>query len=122
VSGSGCFFEQPLTIQQTEQGCHDMKSTILLATTLFLASAPSPDAKTITELSAGFLTVSNDYALMASETDLSTQHPSSLSSRLESRPTSESYLSVDQKTDYTNQSKTTSGQGKTTPGFGAQIN
>ena len=47
-----------------------MKSTILLTTALFLASAPSPDAKTISELSAGFLSVSNDYGLMASEVDL----------------------------------------------------
>jgi len=44
-----------------------MKSTILLTTALFLASAPSPDAQTISELSAGFLSVDNDYGLMASE-------------------------------------------------------
>jgi len=48
-----------------------MKSTILLTTALFLASAPSPDAKTISELSAGFLSVDNDYGLMASEDSLS---------------------------------------------------
>ena len=45
-----------------------MKSTILLTTALFLASAPALDSKTLTELSAGFLSVKNDYALMASET------------------------------------------------------
>ncbi len=47
-----------------------MKSTILLTTALFLASAPAPDAKTISELSAGFLSVDDDYALMASDTAL----------------------------------------------------
>ena len=47
-----------------------MKSTILLTTALFLASAPSPDAKTISELSAGFLSVNNDHGLMASEVPL----------------------------------------------------
>jgi hypothetical protein len=47
-----------------------MKSTILLTTALFLASAPSPDAKTISELTAGFLSVDNDYGLMASEDTL----------------------------------------------------
>jgi hypothetical protein len=47
-----------------------MKSTILLTTALFLASAPSPDAKTISELSAGFLSVNNEHGLMASEVTL----------------------------------------------------
>lgn len=50
-----------------------MKSTILLTTALFLASAPSPDAKTISELSAGFLSVNNDHGLMASEVALDKQ-------------------------------------------------
>jgi hypothetical protein len=50
-----------------------MKSTILLTTALFLASAPSPDAKTISELSAGFLSVNNDHGLMASEVPLDKQ-------------------------------------------------
>ncbi len=49
-----------------------MKSTILLTTALFLASAPSPDSKTISELSAGFLSMGNDTGLMASELDLNT--------------------------------------------------
>ena len=44
-----------------------MKSTILLTTALFLASAPSPDSKTITELSAGFLLTGNNHGLMAAE-------------------------------------------------------
>jgi len=47
-----------------------MKSIALLATALFLASAPSPDAKTITELSAGFLKPTNVQPLLASSTDL----------------------------------------------------
>jgi len=46
-----------------------MKSTILLTTALFLASAPSPDSKTISELSAGFLSVGNEHGLMAAELD-----------------------------------------------------
>ena len=44
-----------------------MKSTILLAAAIFLASAPSPDSLTISELSAGFLVLKNEYGLMASE-------------------------------------------------------
>jgi hypothetical protein len=48
-----------------KQGCNDMKSTILLTTALFLASAPSPDSKAISELSAGFLSPASDQGLMA---------------------------------------------------------
>jgi hypothetical protein len=44
-----------------------MKSTILLTTALFLASAPSPDSKTISELSAGFLSTGDNHGLMAAE-------------------------------------------------------
>ncbi len=44
-----------------------MKSTILLTTALFLASAPSPDSKTISELSAGFLSTGDNQGLMAAE-------------------------------------------------------
>ena len=61
-----------------------MKSTILLTTALFLASAPSPDAKTISELSAGFLTVDNDYGLMASEDTLSNEFKPKNAAQLES--------------------------------------
>jgi len=43
-----------------------MKSTILLSTALFLASAPSPDSKAISEFSAGFLVLSENIGLMAS--------------------------------------------------------
>ena len=52
-----------------------MKSTILLTTALFLASAPSPDSKTISELSAGFLSTGDNHGLMAAEltTDTSAQ-------------------------------------------------
>ena len=42
-----------------------MKSTILLTTALFLASAPSPDSKTVSEISAGFLSPASDQGLMA---------------------------------------------------------
>jgi hypothetical protein len=44
-----------------------MKSIALLATALFLASAPSPDSKTISQLSAGFLSPGNSQPLLAAE-------------------------------------------------------
>jgi len=44
-----------------------MKSTILLTIALFLASAPSPDSKAISEFSAGFLAHTADIGLTASE-------------------------------------------------------
>jgi hypothetical protein len=44
-----------------------MKSIILMTTAIFLASAPSPDSKTISEMSAGFLSVSSETALSAAE-------------------------------------------------------
>lgn len=44
-----------------------MKSTMLLTAAIFLASAPSPDSLTISELSAGFLVLKNEYGLLASE-------------------------------------------------------
>ena len=44
-----------------------MKSTILLTTAIFLASAPAPDSKTISEISAGFLSPAGEYGLMAAE-------------------------------------------------------
>jgi len=45
----------------------DMKSTILLTTALFLASAPSPDSDVISEISAGFLSLTDTHGLLASE-------------------------------------------------------
>ncbi len=50
-----------------------MKSIALLATALFLASAPSPDSDTISQLSAGFLYTSNAHALLAAEPGLTLQ-------------------------------------------------
>lgn len=50
-----------------------MKSTILLSTALFLASAPSPDSKAISEISAGFLVITENIGLMASEAESSTE-------------------------------------------------
>lgn len=44
-----------------------MKSIALLATALFLASAPSPDSDTISQLSAGFLSTGNAQPLLAAE-------------------------------------------------------
>ena len=44
-----------------------MKSTILLAFGLFLASAPSPDAQSVAEMSAGFLSPDPNQGLMAAE-------------------------------------------------------
>ena len=50
-----------------------MKSTILLSTALFLASAPSPDSKAISEISAGFLVISEHIGLMASDSEVGTK-------------------------------------------------
>jgi len=50
-----------------------MKSIALLATALFLASAPSPDSDTISQLSAGFLLAGNVQPLMAAEPGLTLQ-------------------------------------------------
>lgn len=44
-----------------------MKSIILMTIAMFLVSAPSPDAKTIAEISAGFLSPSSETALAAAE-------------------------------------------------------
>ena len=44
-----------------------MKSIILMTTAIFLASAPTPDSKTISEMSAGFLSISTETALAAAE-------------------------------------------------------
>ncbi len=44
-----------------------MKSIALLATALFLASAPSPDSDAISELSAGFLLADNVQPLLAAQ-------------------------------------------------------
>jgi len=44
-----------------------MKSIALLATALFLASAPSPDSDTISQISAGFLAPGNVQPLLAAE-------------------------------------------------------
>jgi len=43
-----------------------MKSTILMTIALFLLSAPTPDSKTISEMSAGFLLPTQNTGLMAS--------------------------------------------------------
>lgn len=50
-----------------------MKSTILLSTALFLASAPSPDSKAISEFSAGFLVLTDNIGLMASDSVTNTK-------------------------------------------------
>ncbi len=44
-----------------------MKTTVLLATALFLASAPSPDSNSISEMSGGFLLPAKSDALLASQ-------------------------------------------------------
>ena len=44
-----------------------MKTTLLLATALFLVSAPSPDSDAISEFTAGFLAPTDDRGLMAAE-------------------------------------------------------
>jgi len=50
-----------------------MKSTILLTTALFLAVAPSPDSKAVSDLTAGFLSTGANHSLMAAEPSPSTQ-------------------------------------------------
>jgi hypothetical protein len=50
-----------------------MKSIILMTTAIFLMSAPSPDAKTISEISAGFLSISSETAHAAVEVSLKAQ-------------------------------------------------
>jgi len=50
-----------------------MKSTILLTTALFLMSAPSPDSKSVSEMSGGFLVKTNESGLMASDTSAGAQ-------------------------------------------------
>lgn len=44
-----------------------MKSTILLTTAIFLLSAPAPDSKTLSDMSAGLLAPKNESGLLASE-------------------------------------------------------
>jgi hypothetical protein len=60
----------------------NMKSTILLTTALFLASAPSLDAKTISEFSGGFLVQKAERGLMASESALNTSRTFSAQSAI----------------------------------------
>lgn len=50
-----------------------MKSIALLATALFLATAPAPDSDTISEFSAGFLSSNNAQPLMAAEPEQTIQ-------------------------------------------------
>ena len=45
-----------------------MKPIILMTTALFLLSAPWPDAKTINDLSAGFLSNTQEHGLLAAQT------------------------------------------------------
>ena len=68
-----------------------MKSTILLTTALFLVSAPAPDAKTISELSAGFLSVDDDYALMASDTAINNRPNTGISLPAETHTISDTF-------------------------------
>jgi len=44
-----------------------MKPIVILWAALFLASAPSPDSDTITQLSGGFLSPDNAQPLLAAE-------------------------------------------------------
>ncbi|MFT5141060.1 MAG: hypothetical protein ACI9CB_002731 [Rhodothermales bacterium] len=47
-----------------------MKTTLLLATTLFLVTAPAPDAKGIAELTSNFIVPQNVPGLLAAEENL----------------------------------------------------
>ena len=44
-----------------------MKSTILLTTAIFLLSAPAPDTKTLSDMSAGLLAPTSESGLLASD-------------------------------------------------------
>ena len=66
-----------------------MKSTILLTTALFLASAPAPDSDTISELSAGFLSVKDQHGLMASESSAKLRDEPGTSTQLSTQPATE---------------------------------
>ena len=44
-----------------------MKTTLLLATALFLVSSPPPDPEAISEFTAGFLAPTDERGLMAAE-------------------------------------------------------
>jgi hypothetical protein len=46
-----------------------MKSTIMLTIGIFLVSAPAPDSKTISEVSAGFLLSSSNSGLLAAQNE-----------------------------------------------------
>ena len=45
----------------------DGKLTLLLATALFLVSAPQPDSRTIAEMTANFIVPTDERALQAAE-------------------------------------------------------
>jgi hypothetical protein len=45
----------------------DLKPTLLLATALFLASAPEPDSRTVAEMTANFIVPRDERALQAAE-------------------------------------------------------
>ena len=63
-----------------------MKSTILLTTALFLASAPTPDSKTISELSAGFLAPTDERGLMAAELEPKLKAEQGITTQLATQP------------------------------------
>ena len=58
-----------------------MKSTILLTTAIFLAIAPSPDSKILSEISGGFLVTAGNYGLKAAEPSLISTTGSSVSAQ-----------------------------------------
>ena len=69
-----------------------MKSTILLTTALFLASAPSPDSKAVSDLSAGFLSTGANHSLMAAEPTLHTPFNNDASSQLSDQSAAEDHV------------------------------
>lgn len=77
-----------------------MKSAILLATALFLASAPSPDSKSVSEMSAGFLAPQETQGLMAAE--LTSSKPSDTETHQQAV--------IEKTVDKTTEAATTSGQ------------
>ena len=80
-----------------------MKSAMLLATALFLASAPSPDSKSISEMSAGFMAPQETQGLMAAESVTEKQPGTETSSQAITHGT-------DEKTEEATEAAATSGQ------------
>jgi hypothetical protein len=66
-----------------------MKSIILMTIAIFLMSAPTPDSKTISEMSVGFLSIPSETALSAAEAASKAQLDSDAATLLLVKPENE---------------------------------